>query len=83
MGSVNYNTGSDLLDFSQGFLNYQIEHHLFPNTPQSYQQKMQPLVKEICRKHNIEYRQESVWIRIEKTIDMMIGKDKALRVDSI
>ena len=83
MGSVNYNTGTDLIDFSHGFLNYQIEHHLFPNTPQSYQQKMQPLVKEVCRKHNIEYRQESVWIRIEKTVDMMIGKDKALRVDSI
>jgi len=83
MGSVNYNTGSDLLDFSQGFLNYQIEHHLFPNTPQSYQQKMQPLVKEICRKHNIEYRQESVWIRIAKTIDLMVGKTQLLRVDGV
>ena len=83
MGSVNYNTGTDLIDFTHGFLNYQIEHHLFPNTPQSYQQKMQPLVKEICRKHNIEYRQESVWIRIDKTVNMMIGKDKALRVDGI
>jgi len=83
MGSVNYNTGTDLIDFTHGFLNYQIEHHLFPNTPQSYQQKMQPLVKEVCRKHNIEYRQESVWIRIEKTVDMMIGKDKALRVAGV
>jgi fatty acid desaturase len=83
MGSVNYNTGSDLLDFAQGFLNYQIEHHLFPNTPQSYQQKMQPLVKEICAKHNIEYRQESVWKRIGMTIDLMVGKTKLLRVDGI
>ncbi len=83
MGSVNYNTGTDLIDFAQGFLNYQIEHHLFPNTPQSYQQKMQPLVKEVCRKHNIEYRQESVWIRIGKTIDLMVGKTKLLRVDGI
>ena len=83
MGSVNYNTGTDLLDFAQGFLNYQIEHHLFPNTPQSYQQKMQPLVKEICRKHNIEYRQESVWKRIGMTIDLMVGKTKLLRVDGV
>ncbi|MEA2092205.1 MAG: fatty acid desaturase, partial [Campylobacterota bacterium] len=83
MGSVNYNTGSDLIDFAQGFLNYQIEHHLFPNTPQSYQQRMQPLVKEICRKHNIEYRQESVWKRIGMTIDLMIGKTKLLRVDGV
>jgi len=83
MGSVNYNTGTDLLDFTQGFLNYQIEHHLFPNTPQSYQQKMQPLVKEVCAKHNIEYRQESVWIRIGKTVDLMVGKTRLLRVDGI
>ena len=83
MGSVNYNTGSDLIDFSQGFLNYQIEHHLFPNTPQSYQQRMQPLVKEVCRKHNIEYRQESVWKRIGMTIDLMVGKTKLLKVDGI
>ena len=83
MGSVNYNTGSDLIDFSQGFLNYQIEHHLFPNTPQSYQQKMQPLVKEVCRKHNIEYRQESVFKRIGMTVDLMVGKTKLLRVDGV
>ena len=83
MGSVNYNTGTDLIDFLHGFLNYQIEHHLFPNTPQSYQQKMQPLVKAVCQKHNIEYRQESVWSRIGKTVDMMVGKEKAIRVASI
>ena len=83
MGSVNYNTGTDLIDFTQGFLNYQIEHHLFPNTPQSYQQRMQPLVKEVCKKHNIEYRQESVWKRIGMTIDLMIGKTKLLKVDGI
>ena len=83
MGSVNYNTGSDFNDFLHGFLNYQIEHHLFPNTPQSYQQKMQPLVKEVCRKHNIEYRQESVFKRIGMTVDLMVGKSKLLRVDGI
>ncbi|MFT7002797.1 MAG: fatty acid desaturase [Sulfurimonas sp.] len=83
MGSVNYNTGSDFVDFLHGFLNYQVEHHLFPNTPQSYQQKMQPLVKEVCKKHNIEYRQESVFKRIRMSIELMVGKTKLLRVDGI
>ena len=83
MGSVNYNTGTDLIDFSQGFLNYQIEHHLFPNIPHSYYQKMQPLVKEVCKKHNLEYRQDSVWRRISMTVDLMVGKTKLLRVDGI
>ncbi len=83
MGSVNYNTGSDLKDFAHGFLNYQIEHHLFPNMPNSYYQKMQPVVKEICAKHNLEYRQESVFKRIGMSIDLMVGKTKLLRVDGI
>ena len=83
MGSVNYNTGTDLIDFAQGFLNYQIEHHLFPNIPHSYYQRMQPLVKEVCKKHNLEYRQESVFKRIGMTIDLMVGKTKLLRVDGV
>ena len=83
MGSVNYNTGTDLIDFSHGFLNYQIEHHLFPNMPHSYYQKMQPIVKEICKKHNLEYRQESVFKRILMTVDLMVGKTKLLTIEGI
>jgi fatty acid desaturase len=83
MGSVNYNTGNDRIDFLHGFLNYQVEHHLFPNMPLSYYQSMQPLVKEICRKHNIPYRQESVFKRFFMTIDLMVGKSKLLRVEGV
>ncbi len=83
MGSVNYNTGSDFIDFLHGFLNYQIEHHIFPEMPHSGQQRMQPIIKEICKKHNLEYRQESVFKRIGMTIDLMVGKTKVLRVDGI
>ena len=83
MGSVNYNTGTDLIDFGHGFLNYQIEHHLFPNMPHSFYQKMQPIVKDICKKHNLEYRQESVFKRILMTVDLMVGKTKLLRVEGI
>lgn len=83
MGSVNYNTGTDFIDFMHGFLNYQIEHHLFPNMPLSYYQKMQPIVKEICKKHKLEYRQESVFKRVFMTIDLMVGKTKLLRIDGV
>jgi len=83
MGSVNYNTGTDLIDFAHGFLNYQIEHHLFPDMPHSFYQKMQPIVKEICKKHNLEYRQDSVFKRILMSIDLMVGKTKLLRIEGI
>ena len=83
MGSVNYNTGTDMIDFLHGFLNYQVEHHLFPNMPHSFYQEMQPIVKDICKKHNLEYRQESVWKRFFMTIELMVGNTKVLRIDGI
>lgn len=83
MGSVNYNTGSDLIDFGHGWLNYQIEHHLFPNLPLSQYQRMQPIVKEVCAKHNLEYRQESVFKRMKMTVDLMVGKTSLLKVDGV
>lgn len=83
MGSVNYNTGSNLIDFMHGWLNYQVEHHLFPNLPLSQYQKMQPIVKEICKKHNLEYRQESVFKRAYMTIELMVGNAELLRVKGV
>ena len=39
----------------------------------SYQKPM-PKVKLLCKKHNIPYVQENVFIRLKKTIDSMVGK---------
>lgn len=74
VGSVNYACGDDLTDFFHGFLNYQIEHHLFPDLPMQAYQKIQPEVKEICARHGIPYVQESVFTRLRKTVDIMIGR---------
>lgn len=78
IGTVNYNTGSNKVDFLHGWLNYQIEHHLFPNLPLNHYQEMQPVVKEVCAKHNIPYRQESVFKRLKMTLDLMVGKTNLL-----
>lgn len=78
IGTVNYNTGSNKIDFMHGWLNYQIEHHLFPNLPLNHYQEMQPVVKEICAKHNLPYRQESVFKRLRMTLDLMVGKTRLL-----
>ncbi len=83
MGSVNYKTGTNPVDFMHGWLNYQIEHHLFPTLPLSQYQKMQPIVKEICAKHNLEYRQESVLKRVRMTVELMVGKTKLLKVEGV
>ena len=39
VGSVNYEAGNNLLDFSHGWLNFQIEHHVWPNLSMLQYQK--------------------------------------------
>ncbi len=82
MGSVNYPTGTNRLDFLHGWLNYQIEHHLWPDMTASQYQQAQPRVKAVCEKHNIPYIQESVFTRLRKTLDVMVGKTSMLRSES-
>ncbi len=83
VGSVNYPNGTNTLDFLHGWLNYQIEHHLWPEMAASQYQQAQVRVKAVCEKHNIPYIQESVFTRLRKTLDIMVGKTSMLRPQSI
>eukprot|EP00357_Protocruzia_adherens_P017483 CAMPEP_0115004000 /NCGR_PEP_ID=MMETSP0216-20121206/18947_1 /TAXON_ID=223996 /ORGANISM="Protocruzia adherens, Strain Boccale" /LENGTH=428 /DNA_ID=CAMNT_0002369915 /DNA_START=115 /DNA_END=1401 /DNA_ORIENTATION=+ len=42
--------------FYSGGLNFQIEHHLFPNVNHCHHQYLQPIIQEVCKKHNVEYK---------------------------
>lgn len=63
VGSVNFRTGGDLNDFLHGWLNYQIEHHVWPNLSLRQYQLVQPELKALCARYGVPYRQESVWRR--------------------
>ncbi|MDD9951845.1 MAG: fatty acid desaturase [Zetaproteobacteria bacterium] len=83
MGSANYATGSDFGDFLHGWLNYQIEHHIFPDmTPLQYQ-KIQPAVKALCQKYQIPYAQESVWMRVYRLVQLICGKSSMHKTDTL
>jgi delta8-fatty-acid desaturase len=43
-----------------GGLEYQIEHHLFPMLPRHNLSKVQPFIKDICQRHGIQYRSQSM-----------------------
>jgi len=73
LASANFDRGTDIIDIMHGYLNYQIEHHLWPNLSMLSYQKAAPLVKEICEKHGVPYVKENVFIRTKKTIDIMTG----------
>ncbi len=76
VSSVNYHTGGDLNDYLHLFLNYQIEHHLFPDLPMRQYQRLAPRVKAICEKHGVPYVQQSVWQRFRKMTDIFVGKTR-------
>ena len=73
LASVDFWTGSDINDFMHGYLNYQIEHHMWPSLSMLSYKRSQPLVKAICKKHNVPYVQENVFLRVKKTVDIMTG----------
>ena len=74
IGSANFRTGGDVNDFFHGWLNYQIEHHMFPDISMKQYQIAQPKIKAICEKHGVPYVQESVWKRVVQLADVMVGK---------
>ncbi len=53
--------GNYLVDYVLGGLNYQIEHHLFPNMPRPNLRRSQPIIRRYCREHGIAYAQENVF----------------------
>jgi fatty acid desaturase len=73
VGSVDYQTGGDAVDLLHGWLNYQIEHHLWPDLSPLQYRKAQPRLKALCEAHGVPYVQEPVWRRLRKTLDVMVG----------
>ncbi len=83
LGSTNFATGTDTIDFLHGWLNYQVEHHLWPDMPLSRYHLAQPKVKALCEEYGIPYCQESVFKRLWKTLSVMTGRTTMLRPSAV
>jgi fatty acid desaturase len=73
LGSTNFRTGGELNDFLHGYLNYQVEHHLWPDASPLLYQMAAPHLREICARHGVPYLQESVWVRLRKMVAIAVG----------
>ena len=73
LASVDFSMGTDPIDFWHGWLNYQIEHHMWPNLSMLSYQKSAPQVRAICDKYGVPYVKENVFWRLKKTVDIMVG----------
>ena len=83
LGTVNYRVGGNLNNFFYGWVNYQIEHHLVPEMTFRQCQEVQPRVKALCAQYGLPYKQESVFKRVRKLVDIMVGNTSMVRVGSV
>ena len=60
--------------FFFGGINYQIEHHVWPDLSMLSYQKAAPLLRAICEKHGVPYVQHNVFWRLHKTLEIMVNK---------
>lgn len=58
--SVNFK-GSRRMSILWGHLNYQVEHHLFPDIPSHHYPDMAKEVKLVCAKYGIQYKCNPTW----------------------
>lgn len=76
LSSCNFKTGGYWRDYFHGYLNYQIEHHLFPNLSPLKYVRMQPAVKQLCSEFGIPYVQEPVGRRLAKFFGIFSRYDR-------
>ncbi|UOE45574.1 fatty acid desaturase family protein [Agromyces larvae] len=54
-------SGTRLLDFMMGGLNYQIEHHLFPSMPRPHLRRAAPMIAGYLNDRGVPYTQTTLW----------------------
>ena len=50
-----------VIDYAYGGLNYQIEHHLFPNMPRNRLKQSREIVRTFCEERGIPYHSTGFW----------------------
>jgi fatty acid desaturase len=71
--------GGRVVDFLLGGLNYQIEHHLFPNMPRVNLRHAQPLVQQFCAHNGISYSQTSALASYQQVLSHLHAIGAPLR----
>ena len=66
-------------DFWYGGLNYQIEHHLFPNMPRNNLKEAQKVVKDFCKEHSIPYHETGIAQSVKEILQFLHQESAPLR----
>ena len=71
LGSANFH-GGRLMSFMTGHLNYQIEHHLFPDLPSNRYPEIAARVQEMCERYGIPYTTGPFLVQYAQTLRTML-----------
>lgn len=61
LSTSNFAPGAKLLSWYVGGLNYQVEHHLFPNICHIHYSKISKIVRETAFEYNLPYHSQKTW----------------------
>ena len=75
--------GGWLTDFALGGLNYQIEHHLFPNMPRASLRHAQPLVRAHCEALGVPYCELSLISSYRAALTHLTAMGAPLRAEAL
>jgi linoleoyl-CoA desaturase len=76
--TANFASGSKVVTWFTGALNYQIEHHLFPNICHVHYPRIAPIVRETAREFKIPYHSKSnFWSAVRAHSRMLRDLGKA------
>jgi fatty acid desaturase len=70
---------SPLIDYVFSGLNFQIEHHLFPQIPRYHMYKTQAIVKAYCQKHGLQYHEPGLGTTFREMFSYLHGVGEPLR----
>jgi fatty acid desaturase len=75
--------GGWFVDQLLGGLNYQIEHHLFPNMPRGNLRRAQRLVREYCADHRITYTETGLFTSYAMALRYLHSLGEPLRAATV
>jgi fatty acid desaturase len=64
-------TGGWWATWLMGGLNYQVEHHLFPNMPRPHLSKAREIVRDFCATNDVPYTETTLWRSYGIVIDYL------------
>ena len=71
--SANYDHGWPWPDLLYGWLNYQIEHHMFPDLTPLQLERIQPLIEATCKRHGVQYVKQNAFRRYVALAKIFLG----------